>query len=345
MDQQQVADRFFQDVEEFNRRAAQLGHADIENYYWYHTIELSHGLVTPGLYDLRAAVPNFGFPEDLRGKNVLDVGSATGFFAFEFARRGARVVSVELPSLYALDRFPDRTLRRLFEKLGEMIVPKSLGEVRGYVRSTAEQLYFYLLGRRQILRIIALTCPVALLFDGLRSPEGKLGRTFDLVFMGDILLHTLHPLNALAAVAPLCRGTLVLSQMLPDDPGEQPAMLYVGGDSPGSDEVSWWLPNKACIVQLLKKLGFRSVTEIGRNTGVLRPSGYAYDRAIMHGWGRHRLWPVVVSDGAHDELGTRFHLFNMRPRCSAMMLRLNNCTAPSNRRRPAASGDRAGIRE
>jgi hypothetical protein len=112
--------------------------------------------------------------------------------------------------------------------------------------------------------------------------EGKLGRTFDLVFMGDILLHTLNPLNALAAVAPLCRETLVLSQMLPDDPGEKPAMLYVGGDSPGSDEVSWWLPNKACLVQLLKKLGFSSVTEIGRNTGVLRPSGYAYDRAILH---------------------------------------------------------------
>jgi hypothetical protein len=100
--------------------------------------------------------------------------------------------------------------------------------------------------------------------------------------MGDILLHTLNPLQALAAVAPLCHGTLVLSQTLPDEPGEKAAMHYVGGDSPGSDEVSWWLPNKTCMVQLLKKLGFARVTEIGRNIGVLRPSGYAYDRAILH---------------------------------------------------------------
>jgi tRNA (mo5U34)-methyltransferase len=284
MDQQQVADQFLQDVEKFNRRAAQLGHPDIENYYWYHTIELPQGLVTPGLYDLRAAVPNFGFPENLRGMNVLDVGSATGFFALEFARRGAHVVSVELPSLHALDRFPGQDIEHTIEKIGEMIVPKSLGEVRGYVRKyTAEQLYFYLLeGPFEFCRKL-LNAPIERCYSTVYDlSEGKLGGTFDLVFMGDILLHTLNPLNALAAVAPLCRGMLVLSQMLPDDPGEKPAMLYVGGDSPGSDEVSWWLPNKACLVQLLKKLGFRSVTEIGRNTGALRPSGYAYDRAILH---------------------------------------------------------------
>jgi SAM-dependent methyltransferase len=284
MGEQKVADQFLHDVEVFNGRAMQLGHKDIENYYWYHTIELPDGLVTPGLYDLRASVPNFGFSEDLRGKSVLDVGSATGFFAFEFARRGAQVVSVELPSLYALDRFPGQDIEHTIEKIGEMIVPKSLGGVRDYVRKyTAEQLYFYLLeGPFEFCRKW-LNTPVERCYSTVYDlSESKLGRTFDLVFMGDILLHTLNPLQALAAVAPLCRRTLVLSQTLPDEPGEKAAMHYVGGDSPGSDEVSWWLPNKACMVQLLKKLGFASVTEIGRNTGVLRPSGYAYDRAILH---------------------------------------------------------------
>src|SRR5260221_1382109 len=284
MGEQKVADQFLHDVEVFNRRAAQLSYADIEKYYWYHTIELPDGLVTPGLYDLRASVSNCGFPQDLRGKSVLDVGSATGFFAFEFARRGAHVVSVELPSLYALDRFPGQDIEHTIEKIGEMIVPKSLGGVRDYVRKyTAEQLYFYLLEGpfefcRKLLNVPVERC-CSTVYD---LSESKLGRAFDLVFMGDILLHTLHPLNALAAVAPLCSGTLVLSQTLPDEPGEKPAMHYVGGDSPGSDEVSWWLPNKACMVQLLKKLGFGSVKEVGRNTGVLRPSGYAYDRAILH---------------------------------------------------------------
>jgi SAM-dependent methyltransferase len=215
--------------------------------------------------------------------SVLDVGTATGFFAFEFARRGAHVTAVDLPSLYALDRFPGQNIEHSIEKIGEMIVPKSLDQVRGYVRKyTAEQLYFYLLeGPFSFCRKL-LDLPIerhlSTVYD---LSEASLGHKFDLVFLGDILLHTLYPLQALAAVAPLCTGTLVLSQTMPGEPDESPSMLYVGGDNTDSDEVSWWLPNKSCMVQLLKKLGFRSVTEIGRNKGILRPSGYAYDRAIL----------------------------------------------------------------
>jgi len=279
-----VADQFLQAVEAFNERAARLGFADIQNYYWYHTVELPDGLVTPGLYDIRASFPNFCFPDDMRGTQVLDIGSATGFFAFEFARRGASVVSVELPSLYALDRFPGQSIEQTLDKIGAMIVPKSMREMRGYVRKyTAEELYFYLLkGPFELCRKL-LKAPVERCLSTVYElSEGKLGGTFDLVFMGDILLHTLNPLQALAAVAPLCRGTLVLSQVISGEPGDEPAMRYVGGDTPGSDEVSWWLPNMACMIQLLKKLGFARVTEVGRNRGVLRPSGYTYDRPILH---------------------------------------------------------------
>ena len=278
-----VADQFLESVREFNERAARLGFTDIENYYWYHTVELPGGLITPGLYDIRAALDEFCFPSDMRGMNVLDVGSATGFFAFEFARRGAHVVSVELPSLYALDRFPGQSIQQTLDKIGEMIVPRSMSAMRGYVRKyTAEELYVHLLeGPFEFCRKL-LNAPVERCLSTVYDlSEAKLGATFDLVFMGDILLHTLNPLAALAAVAPLCSGALVLSQVIPGNAGDEPVIKYVGGDTPGSDEVSWWLPNMACVVQLLKKLGFRSVKEIGRNRGVLRPSGFAYDRPIL----------------------------------------------------------------
>jgi tRNA (mo5U34)-methyltransferase len=60
---------------------------------------LGDGLVTPGDFDYRPSLPLFQFPEDMRGMTVLDVGSATGFFAFEFEKRGASVILVELPSI------------------------------------------------------------------------------------------------------------------------------------------------------------------------------------------------------------------------------------------------------
>ena len=73
-----------------------------------------------------------------------------------------------------------------------------------------------------------------MLLDNLRS-DGREGLSvqegFDLIFIGDVLVQpTLYPLSrSPAALAPLCRGQLVLAQMLPDGPQEPPAMRYVGG--------------------------------------------------------------------------------------------------------------------
>ena len=276
------ADPFSRSVELFHQKAAALGYPDIRNYYWYHTVELPDGLLTPGLYDFREALPAFPFPSDMRGLRVLDVGSATGFFAFEFARRGADVVSVELPSLEALDRFPGQTIEQSLDKIRKMLGHAAPAEAGDNPKYTAAQMYFYLLEGpfefcRKLLDLRIRRC-YSTVYD---LTEANTGAGFDLVFMGDVLLHTLNPLQALAAVAPLCRGTLVFAQHIPEAPDSQAAMLYVGGDSLDSDEVSWWLPNKPCIVALLKKLGFRTITDAGYHSGVLRPSGYVYRRSIL----------------------------------------------------------------
>ena len=93
------AARFLAETRDFSGRITDLGLGDVSGFYWYHTIDLPHGLTTPGIYDFRETVRAFPFPADMRGMHVLDIGSATGFFAFEFEKRGAEVVSVELDSL------------------------------------------------------------------------------------------------------------------------------------------------------------------------------------------------------------------------------------------------------
>jgi len=62
----------------------------------YHTIRLADGLVLEGVYDMAAYLSHYGFPDDLSGWTVLDVGTATGFFALEFERRGAQVTAIDL---------------------------------------------------------------------------------------------------------------------------------------------------------------------------------------------------------------------------------------------------------
>ena len=75
----------------------------IAGHPWYHTIELPHGVVTSGYFDHRPLVPLYGIPEDLHGKRVLDVGTADGFWAFEFERRGSRVTAVDIETTADVD--------------------------------------------------------------------------------------------------------------------------------------------------------------------------------------------------------------------------------------------------
>src|SRR5262245_17699909 len=132
---------------------------------WYHTIDLGDGLITPGIYDHRPYLARYDLPADLRGRTALDVGAASGFFAFELERRGAAVTTVDLPEwfdhdfgpLYQPDRDTEGGRTYLHEPLA--IAARLLG-------SRVE---------RRHLNVYDL------------SPE-TVG-TFDLVFCGSLLIH------------------------------------------------------------------------------------------------------------------------------------------------------------
>jgi tRNA (mo5U34)-methyltransferase len=62
----------------------------------YHQLDFGSGLTMAGDYDLRRYLHLYRLPETLAGKTVLDIGTAAGFFALECARRGAKVVAVDV---------------------------------------------------------------------------------------------------------------------------------------------------------------------------------------------------------------------------------------------------------
>jgi len=62
----------------------------------YHKFAFGNNLVINGAYDMTKYLHYYGIPEDLTGKTVLDIGTSTGFFAFECARRKAQVTAIDL---------------------------------------------------------------------------------------------------------------------------------------------------------------------------------------------------------------------------------------------------------
>jgi tRNA (mo5U34)-methyltransferase len=155
---------------------------------WYHTIELGDGLHSNGRLDLRETVDEHGLPESLEGKTALDVGSASGFWAFELERRGADVTAVDIGDWQEFDMLP-------------------------WVREVAPSGWtgrsFFLAHAMRGSRVKRRVCDV---YD--LSPV--IG-TFDVVFCGSLLMHLQNPLKALVNIRSVTKEKALIKTLLAED--------------------------------------------------------------------------------------------------------------------------------
>ena len=206
----------------------------LERIDWYHTQELAPGVVTPGMFDLRPYVGNYGLPDDLSGKRVLEVGTFEGFWAFELERRGADVTAIDVDRIQDLD-WPPRLRPSEDDRRGEgfELAREALG-------SSVER--------------VGLSVYEA-------TPE-RLGGSFDLVFCGSVLIHLRDPMLALERIASLTHDRLILTEEY------SKRLSLIGmeaaefrGATPYS---TWWRPSVRAWLTMVRTAGFDEARAMGR---------------------------------------------------------------------------------
>jgi tRNA (mo5U34)-methyltransferase len=168
----------------------------------------------------------------MSGMRVLDIGCAEGFFSFEAERRGAREVM-------AIDSSPD-SIRRF-----------NICRAAVDSRATAFLTNVYDLSRRGF-------------------------GTFDLVMFFGVLYHLRNPILALEKIFSVCSGTLLLQTQGFEDPaiGDQAMARFFpfGIESGPPERRSWdytvfWIPNAACMRDMLRHVGFEDIEQILGSAG------------------------------------------------------------------------------
>jgi tRNA (mo5U34)-methyltransferase len=209
-----------------------------DSLIWYHTVDLGGGVFTKGIYDHRPYLEHYGFPADLHGLTVLDVGAASGFFSFEFERRGAAVTATDLP------RWTDHDFAPRYEP---DLTPAA---AESYLRDP----FLYAKARRGS----AVVRKEINIYD--LSPE-TVG-TFDLVFCGSVLLHLTDPVRALWRLRSVTRegGTALLASAIYEDVSPGPRAVFVGHEK----AFTWWLPNRSCFEMMVRSAGFGAVEWISQ---------------------------------------------------------------------------------
>ena len=223
---------------------------EVNKIQWWHSIDLGHGVVTPGSYDTRTLLNRIGMPADLRGMSVLDIGAWDGYMSFEAERRGASRV-------LATDSYVWRN-----NIMNNIATGKAGFEfARTALGSKVEDME---------IDVMDL------------APE-RVG-TFDLVLFLGVLYHLRHPLLALERVRSVTRKLLIMETHIDLPQIQRPAMAFYPGSEANNDPTNWWGPNEACCVEMLKNAGFRNVRLAGRLAASPAPSPerISYGRVSFH---------------------------------------------------------------
>jgi tRNA (mo5U34)-methyltransferase len=208
---------------------------------WYHTIELPHGVTTPGFTDHRSQVPLYDLPTDLSGKRCLDVATYDGFWSFEMERRGAEVHCVDIGSWEEYD-IP-RAYREALRQQGTALQSTGAGFAIAHelLQSKVE---------RHICNVYDV------------SPE-RLG-TFDMVFLSDLLLHLRDPQRALETICSVVRpgGFAIIADVYNPELEQMQGQLVT--QFMAFAKHVWWRPSIATLTAMMRLAGFARVEEHGR---------------------------------------------------------------------------------
>lgn len=219
---------------------------DIDDCYFYHTMQIpGHGLVN-GEWDLRGREADYLGNNVFRGKQVLEIGTASGFLCFYMESMGAEVTAFDLS---------DRQQWDLVPYAGDDH-EACIQERQQHIRKLNNGFWF---------AHKAFGSKARVMYGSVYDVPETIG-LFDICTFGSILLHLRDPFLALQGVAAHARETVIITDLLPSFPmrigsavgrlagGE--AIYFLPRAYAKAPKDAWWLLSPRVVAGFLHILGF-----------------------------------------------------------------------------------------
>lgn len=225
----------------------------INQFKWYHRIELPGGIVTPGWAPINAG--RYCIPQDMTSLRVLDIGAWDGYWTFEALKRGAAEV-------VAIDDFSDTCGNPEMQRKGWETFDLCR-EALGFINQKTEdriQKTEWSNDKEQIVSRLELSV----------YEVDKLGH-FDVVFFFGTIYHLKHPYLALELISKICNGSIYIETASLDEYSpyrggigagfdrNEHVMEFYPGKEYGNNDSNWWAPTLQCLGAMLASVGFKDI--------------------------------------------------------------------------------------
>lgn len=215
---------------------------DVDECYFYHTMEIPGLGLVEGQWDLRDGVGEYTGGVDYKGKRVLEVGTASGFLCFTLEAQGAEMVSYDLSAGQSWDIVPVASVDL------EAVI-----EERRAIMQKINNGYWY--AHR------AFGSKAKVVYGTVYEIPVEIGPV-DIATVCSVLLHLRDPFLALQNAARITRDTLVVTDMVspygPVAPGtpDRPRLEFVPEWQKGGPTDTWWFLTPEIVQAFLGVLGF-----------------------------------------------------------------------------------------
>lgn len=209
---------------------------------FYQTICLPGIGVINGAWDHREHTDAYLGDIDFKGKQVLDVGPANGFFSFEMERRGANVVAIDLGKEADWDAVPHPDIEVAFLR----------GALRNNVRLVENAFWF---------AHKLLNSNVHLIYGSVYDTPNLINKV-DVALMSNVLQHFRDPFRAIEQVAKVVGETIIITESLWFDEQSfvnSPSMRLLPSVTIPEISHSWWQVSPALVAEILKLLNFQQI--------------------------------------------------------------------------------------
>jgi SAM-dependent methyltransferase len=217
---------------------------DIDECYFYHTMDIpGYGTVT-GEWDLRGRESSYLGDMILTGKRVLEIGTASGHLCFYMERIGAEVVAYDISHRQQWD-----------------LIPYSGYDYTDQLRARRE--HIHRLNNGFWFAHSAFGSNAKMVYGTVYDIPEDIG-LFDVCTLGSILLHLRDPFQALHSISKHVRDAVVVTDVIP---AHSASRLLEGGRLieflPDADSCSpidtWYRLSPEIISEFLKILGFTNI--------------------------------------------------------------------------------------
>ena len=261
-----------------NDEEAELRAEVAEVPFWWHSIELAPGVVTPGIKTpehLAHEVETFRFP-DLRGKRVLDIGGWDGYFALHAESLGAAEVTVLDHYVWSIDH------KGLAER-----APGTEEEERRLAADVPGSRFWQpdrLPGKAgfDLARRARKSSVGEIVGDFMTIGLDEVG-SWDVVLFLGVLYHLQDPLGGLRRLAAMTGEMAIIESQAISVGGHAGASLweFYPRDECGGDPTNWFAPTAAALEGALLAAGFSRV-ELLVGEPEVPPDDIGSYRAVAH---------------------------------------------------------------